>query len=117
MATIDAFRSTREHLLEIMGLLPRKFVAEGLTLAARLVDAKQELLVLLTAMTKVQKEALDNGGNSWSWDEVESAHETTRNEEGYESWPDIVRGRYFRIAEKQFDEMSTKLDLHLVDYY
>jgi len=100
-----------------MGLLPRKFVAEDLTLAARSVDAEQELFVLLTAMTKVQKEALDNGGNSWSWDEVESAHEATRNKEGYESWPDIVRGRYFRIAEKQFDEMSTKLDLHLVDYY
>jgi hypothetical protein len=117
MEVIDAFRSTREHLLEIMGLLPRKFVAESLMLAARLVDAEQELFVLLTAMTKVQKEALDNGGDSWSWDEVESAYEATRNEEESESWPDILRGRYFRVAERHFDEMSTKVDLHLVDYY
>jgi hypothetical protein len=116
METIDSFHSTREHLLEVIGLLPRKFVAESLTLAARLVDAEQELFVLLTAMTKVQKEALDNGENSWTWDEVKEAHEATQDEEGYEPWPDIVRGRYFRVAEKQFDEVSAKLDNQLVDY-
>jgi hypothetical protein len=36
----DAFRGMYEHLLEILGLLPRDFAAKVLPLTARLVDAE-----------------------------------------------------------------------------
>jgi hypothetical protein len=112
--TVEVLRSTREHLLEIVGILPQIFISEAFTLALHLTDAEFEIHALLTAMTTAQKEALDNGQNSWSWDEVRSAHETRPSKEQYESWPDVAQGRYYQIAEEKLEDTSAKIDRYLI---
>lgn len=113
MKSRDAFRGMTEHLLEVFGLLPRRYAGKVLGLTARLVDAESEVYALLVAMTEVQKKGLDEGRQSWSWDEVQSTHEASEDLEDAEAWADIVRGRFFRVAEKFWDDLSTELDHHL----
>lgn len=113
MGSRDAFRGMYEHLLEILGLLPRDFAAKVLPLTARLVDAESEFYALLAAMTEVQKQALDDGRTSWSWDEVKHAHEASGDPGRSEPWADIARGRWFRTAEERWEDLSTEVDLHL----
>jgi hypothetical protein len=113
MKSRDSLRGITEHLLEIVGLLPRDFVGKVLGLTARLADAESEVYALLVAMTEVQMQGLDEGRKSWSWDEVQSAHEASEDPDRSEPWTDIARGRFFHAAEAWWDDLSSEVDRHL----
>jgi hypothetical protein len=110
-----AFVRIRDHLLEILGLLPRSFVAMVLPLTMRLVDAEAEIYALFQAIYEAMETGRAAGRTTWTWDDAQQAHEASRDPERSEAWTDIANGRYFHAAEQSWDDLSAAVDNHLVD--
>lgn len=112
--TLNAFTRFRDHLLEILGLLPRRFAVKVLPLTARLVDAETEIHALFQAMVEASEARRAAGHTTWTWNDVQQAHEASNDPERSEAWVDIARGRYFHAAEENWEELSTDVDNYLV---
>jgi hypothetical protein len=105
----------RDHLLEILGLLPRRFVVKVLPLTARLVDAEVEMNALVVAICEGEEAAREAGRTAWTWDDAQQAHEASDDAERSEAWADIAGGRYFHVVEHSWDELSGAIDNYLID--
>lgn len=110
-----AFVRIRDHLLEILGLLPRRFVVEILPLTMRLVDAESEIYALFQAIYEAMETGRAAGRTTWTWDDAQLAHEASDNPERSEAWADIASGRYFHATEKNWDDLSAAVDNYLVN--
>lgn len=110
-----AFVRIRDHLLEILGLLPRTFTVRVLPLTMQLVNAESEIYVLFQAIYEAMEAGRAAGRTTWTWDDAQQAHEASNDPGRSEAWTDIVRGRYFHLAEQGWDELSTAVDNHLVN--
>jgi len=113
IASRDAFRRLRDHLLEVLGLLPRKFTAMVLPVTMRLVDAETEITALVLAMIDAMESGRAAGATTWTWADVKQSHEASDDQDRSEPWADVARGRYFCLAEDQWDELSSEIDRHL----
>ena len=72
-----AFVRIRDHLLEILGLLPRRFVVKVLPATMRLVDAESEIHALFQAMVEASEARRIAGDTTWTWGDVQQAHEAS----------------------------------------
>lgn len=86
-----------------------------LPLAARLVDAEVELRALVLAICEGEEAVRAAGGTTWTWDDAQRAHEASDDPERSEAWAEIANGRYFRVAERSWDELSGAIDNYLID--
>jgi hypothetical protein len=68
-----AFVRIRDHLLEILGLLPRRFAVEVLPLTMRLVEADSEMDALFKAMYEAMETGRAAGRTTWTWDDAQQA--------------------------------------------
>ena len=73
IASRDALRELYEHLLEVVGLMPKQFAGQALIVAARLVDAELEIHTLVSSLIEEQQLALEEGRGSSSWDGVQTS--------------------------------------------
>jgi hypothetical protein len=81
----------------------------------RLVEADSEIYALFQAIYEAMEAGRAAGRTTWTWDDAQQAHEASNDPERSEAWADIVSGRYFHAAEKNWDELSTAVDNYLVD--
>jgi hypothetical protein len=109
------FVRIRDHLLEILGLLPRRFTVKLLPLTMRLLDAEFEFYALFHAIYDAMEAGREAGRTTWTWEDAQQAHEDSNDPERAEAWADVVHGRHFHAAEQSWDELSTDLDNYLID--
>ncbi len=110
-----AFVRIRDHLLEILGLLPRRFTVKVLPLTMQLVNAESEIYALFQAIYEAMEANRAASRTTWTWDDAQQAHEASDNPERSEAWADIASGRYFHAAEQSWDDLSTAIDNYLVN--
>lgn len=114
--TLSGFIRVRDHLLEILGLLPRRFAVEVIPLTARLVDAESEIHALFKAMVEASEAGRAAGRTTWTWYEVKKVHEASSDpERRSQTWADVAGGRRFRAVENVWDNLSSKIDNYLID--
>lgn len=108
----EALTEIRDHLLDVMGLLPEKFSAQALGVAAYLVDAEQELFALGVALLDETQAGLA-AKRSWTWPGARSAHEASTDPERSELWDEIMQGRLMQAAQERWEQLSDDIDRHL----
>lgn len=109
----DGLVRRREHMLEVEGLLPRRFAASALFLAAALVDAEQELHALAGALLDETMVGLDEQ-RSWTWEGARKAHEDSRDPERSGAWQDILQGKQVLDAQGKWDDLYGDLGAYLM---
>lgn len=103
----------RDHMLEVEGLLPRRFAAPTLGLAAFLVDAEQCLHALAVALLDETTVALDEH-RSWTWEGARQAHEDSGGPERSGIWEDILQGSQVLAAQETWDDLYSELGAYLM---
>ena len=100
----------RDHLLEVAGLLPRRYVEMVLPLTMQLVNAEGEVMALFQAITEAMETGRAAGRTTWTWDDAQAEHDASSDPDRAETWVDVCRGRYFHAAERLWDELSAAVD-------
>jgi hypothetical protein len=109
----DDLGRLRDHMLEVEGLLPRRFAALALFLAAVLVDAEQELHALARALLDETTVGLDEQ-RSWTWEGAKKAHEDSRGAERPGAWEDILDGKQVLGAQEKWDDLYGDISAYLM---
>ena len=104
----------RDHLLEVLGLLPRTFAAMMVPITARLVNAEMEVNALFWAIVDAMETGRAEFRTTWTWDDAKAAHEASTDPERSQRWTDIARGRWAHAVEELWDEVSSEVDRELV---
>jgi hypothetical protein len=109
----DDLGRLREHMLEVEGLLPRRFAAPALFRAAALVDTEQELHALAGALLDETTVGLDEQ-RSWTWEGARTAHEDSRDPERSGPWEDILHGKQVLVAQERWDDLYGDIGVYLM---
>jgi hypothetical protein len=111
--TLTTFVRVRDHLLEVIGLLPRRYVEMVLPLTMQLVNTESEVMALFHAITDAMETGRAAGRTTWTWDDAQAEHDASSDPDRAEAWDDVCRGRYFHAAENLWDELSSAVDNEL----
>jgi hypothetical protein len=109
----DGMMELCNHLLDVMGLLPTNFQKLILIVTVHLVEAHTEIHALAAAMTEAQTLLMKRGHKSWSWNDVQRAHEASQDPERSEPWADLIKGRRCHAAQEAWDQLSAGVDKYL----
>ena len=104
----------RDHLLEVLGLVPRTFAAMIVPITARLVEAEMEVSALFWAIVDAMETGRAELRTTWTWDDAKAAHEASTDPERSQPWADIARGRWTHAVEELWDEVSSEVDRELI---